>query len=84
MVETTTNQTGGNGYIRKPYLDCQSITANPIYTALAFLIPIVIIVIMQIYSRIKKGKFTAQPPFLFLLDNDRNRLLTITTFGFLS
>ena len=52
--------------------------------ALAFTFPILIIAFMQIYSRIKKGRLTAQAPFLFLKDNDRNKLMTTLVFGFLS
>ncbi|XP_066921580.1 stimulated by retinoic acid gene 6 protein-like [Clytia hemisphaerica] len=66
-------------------MSCQSTAvSNTAVPVLAFLIPTLILIIMQIYSRVKKGKLTAQAPFLFLQDNDRNRLMTSLVFGHLS
>eukprot|EP00111_Clytia_hemisphaerica_P015089 TCONS_00044442-protein len=66
-------------------MSCQStVVSNAAVPVLTFLIPTLIIIIMQIYSRLKKGKLTAQAPFLFLQDNDRNRLMTSLAFGHLS
>ena len=55
-----------------------------IIIGLKFVFPIVIIAFLQLYSRLRKGKLTAQAPFLFLQDNDRNRLMTTLAFGFFS
>ena len=47
-------------------------------------LPIVIITSMQVFSKIRQRKLTAQAPFLFLRDNDRNRLMTTMVFGYFS
>ncbi|XP_066935420.1 stimulated by retinoic acid gene 6 protein-like [Clytia hemisphaerica] len=66
-------------------MSCQSTaTSNTTVLVFNFFIPTLIIIFMQIYSRLKKGKLTAQAPFLFLQDNDRNRLMTSLVFGHLS
>ena len=45
---------------------------------------VLVITMMQIFSGIRKRKLTVQAPYLFLKDNDRNRLMTTLVFGFFS
>ena len=52
--------------------------------SLNILLVALIIIMMQVFSRIKEGQLKAQAPYLFLKDNDRNRLMTTLVFGFLS
>ena len=51
---------------------------------ISIFLPIVIITSMQVFSKIRQRKLTAQAPFLFLRDNDRNRLMTTMVFGYFS
>ncbi|XP_066929247.1 stimulated by retinoic acid gene 6 protein-like [Clytia hemisphaerica] len=62
----------------------RAIEKTTFLTVLWYLLPALVLAILNLHSAWKNSKFTIQPPFMFLQDNDRNRLLTTVTYGFLS